>query len=708
MDGKHRLERWALVGLFLLAFLLRAVYPVSRPLQWYFRSAEFFEAILHGDWAGTLFSEHPGVTVMWLSGAALWGWYGLQSLLGLNPPAPLKTEGYAFADRVAAGVLPLALIVALGIVWGWFLLRRLFGRRVAWTAALLWALDPFYLANSKALHLDATLSTLMVLSALWMLIYVRERRRRQLALSAILGGLAILTKVSAVFLIPFLGLCLLVDWLPSLRNPRVALTSLRSLISNLLLWVLIAATVCFVLWPSLWVQPGASLDRVIRQGVLLHTGGPRDQPLFYRGELGVHDPGPRFYLDTILHRTTFVTLPFSLIGLLAAGLLEREERLSSLLLVGFALFYFVQMSLGGWKDGRYVLPILLAIDVLAGLGLLWWADRIRGRMLPSPSILIGLLLAAQAFVIIRHHPYYGTHYNTLLGGSQAASRTFPLAEFGEGLDQAGQYVDTQPGAEHLVVGTQFLANEMLAQHVRAPVYDIAQVEENVDYLVFGVQYTTRGPEYPRWGALWEQTYKFREPQFVASFGGAAYSWVHRPGAEPEIPRRTDASLGEHLRLEGYRLAQATVSPGDRLLLTLYWRAEEPIEEDYTVFVHLQKADGGLAAQQDNPPVRGTRPTDGWVPGELIEDPYEIEIPFDATSGEYVLGTGMYDSATIERLVAFGPGGERLSEGRVVLERIHVRPAVSWWQWVIPGAWVAIIVVGVVRSRFHKRTVPDGS
>lgn len=62
------------MGLFLLAFLPRALYPVSRPLQWYFRSAQFFQAILEGDWAGTLFSEHPGVTVMWLSGAALWGW----------------------------------------------------------------------------------------------------------------------------------------------------------------------------------------------------------------------------------------------------------------------------------------------------------------------------------------------------------------------------------------------------------------------------------------------------------------------------------------------------------------------------------------------------------------------------------------------------------------------------------------------------------
>jgi hypothetical protein len=118
MGNRRRLERWALVGLFLLAFIPRVLYPVSRPVQWYVRSAEFFKAVLDGDWAGTLFSEHPGVTVMWLSGGTLWGWYGLQSLAGLNPPPPLKIDGYAFADRVAVAVAPLALIVSLGIVWG--------------------------------------------------------------------------------------------------------------------------------------------------------------------------------------------------------------------------------------------------------------------------------------------------------------------------------------------------------------------------------------------------------------------------------------------------------------------------------------------------------------------------------------------------------------------------------------------------------------
>jgi hypothetical protein len=705
MTGRQRLERWALVALFLLAFVPRAMYPVSRPVQWYVRSAEFFQAVLEGNWAGTLFSEHPGVPVMWLAGAALWGWYGLQSLLGLNPPLPPEIDGYAFFDRVAVAVVPLALVVALGIVWGWALLNRLFGRRVAWVAAVLWAVDPFYLANSKALHLDATLSTLMMLSVLWMLVYLRERRWRQLILSAILGGLAISTKISAIFLVPFLGFCLLVGWFSIPRNSKSQISNLNSTILGFVLWGLVAVAIFSVLWPALWVRPGDSLEFMIEEGILLHTEDVRDQPLFYRGTLGVQDPGPGFYLDTILFRTTFLTLPFALVGLLALWRREQEERVALLLLVDFACFFFVQMALGGWKDGRYMLPVLLALDVLAACGLTGWVECLPIKSFGRTIAVVGLLVA-QTVIVLSHHPYYGTHHNELLGGSNAAARVFSLAEWGEGLDQAGQYVDRQLGTKDGVVGTQFLAYEMVIQYVRAPVRDIGEVKDDVDYLVFGVQYTMRGKAYDRWGKLWEETYKFREPEFVAYLDGLPYAWVHRPGAKPTIPQVTNVRMGEAIRLEGYRLAQGEVSPGDTLMLTLYWQAEQPVKKHYTVFVHLQDANGNLIAQQDNPPARGMRPTNEWETNVLIEDPYEIQIPADAAQGQYVLSAGMYDTTTVERLAVLDPEGNKLPDDRIVLARVQVEPVVPWWRWVLSGLWVTIVVAGAVWNWFGGRQHSD--
>jgi hypothetical protein len=216
------------------------------------------------------------------------------------------------------------------------------------------------------------------------------------------------------------------------------------------------------------------------------------------------------------------------------------------------------------------------------------------------------------------------------------------------------------------------------------------VGNDVDYLAFGIQYVRRGTDYPRWGELWEDTYKFREPAFVAAFGGSPYAWVHRPDAVPVVPQRADARLGATVSMVGYRLSQREIASGDTLLLTLYWRAEAPVGEAYTVFTHLEGPGGELIAQQDNPPVRGTHPTDGWVPGELVEDPYEIEVPPDVAPGEYTLSAGMYDPATLQRLPAFGADGERLADGRLDLSTVRVRPVVPTWRWIASGGWLAMV------------------
>jgi hypothetical protein len=212
----------------------------------------------------------------------------------------------------------------------------------------------------------------------------------------------------------------------------------------------------------------------------------------------------------------------------------------------------------------------------------------------------------------------------------------------------------------------------------------------------------RGKTYDRWGKEWEETYKFREPEFVVSFDGIPYAWVHRPDAEPVVSREAGAELGGAVRLMGYRLTQKTVSPGDTLVLTLYWQAEETIVGDYTVFVHLQGADGGLAAQQDNPPVRGAQPTSGWMPGELVEDPYEIQVPVDAAFGQYALSAGMYDPVTVERLEAVAADGERLPEDRVVLTNVQVQPAVPWRRWAISAVWCAFVMAGAVWAWLGRR------
>ncbi|MGD8996844.1 MAG: phospholipid carrier-dependent glycosyltransferase, partial [Anaerolineae bacterium] len=242
--------------LFLLSFLPRAVRPVSRPLVWYLRSAHFAEAMLARDFGNTVYSEHPGVGLMWPVGIALklyWSVSGIVPAAHAVPPdfEPIHFSGPVPLSELTVALFPLALLIALGVVAAYFMLRRLFDDATATIAGLLMAISPYHLAESKVLHLDAWLSILMLLSALAILVYRRERQVRWLYLSGALSGLALLTKTPALFLVPFCGLVLLVDAVrhAAERQGRGVRALVRHLVLPLLLWLLILIVVYVALFP---------------------------------------------------------------------------------------------------------------------------------------------------------------------------------------------------------------------------------------------------------------------------------------------------------------------------------------------------------------------------------------------------------------------------------------------------------------------------
>jgi hypothetical protein len=82
-------------------------------------------------------------------------------------------------------------------------------------------------------------------------------------------------------------------------------------------------------------------------------------------------------------------------------------------------------------------------------------------------------------------------------------------------------------------------------------------------------------------------------------------------------------------------------------------------------------DGQMVAQQDNPPVQGARPTSGWVPEEMIRDPYALAIPTNATPGTYWIEVGMYNQAQ-QRQPITQPGTVRASNNALVLREITIQ------------------------------------
>lgn len=117
-----------------------------------------------------------------------------------------------------------------------------------------------------------------------------------------------------------------------------------------------------------------------------------------------------------------------------------------------------------------------------------------------------------------------------------------------------------------------------------------------------------------------------------------------------------------------------VRPGDELDITIQWRCLAPLEESYTVFVHLMDSANQVWDQQDYTPLGGAFPTHLWIPkwlpGQTVLDPYTLSIPPHAPSGDYYLEIGLYGMTTRQRVYLHDRDGNLVGD-RLILGPVRV-------------------------------------
>jgi len=430
----------------------------------------------------------------------------------------------------------------------------------------------------------------------------------------------------------------------------------------------------------MWVEPLDVVRRVVNW-TFFHVDTVHENPVFFNGEVIHGDPGLSYYVATILWKMTTVTLPMACVALASALPWFRRSRYVHRVMVWSLVVYVVcftlQMGLGDWKQVSYMVPVFPALDVVAAFGLVHCTEGI-GRIRRwqkwhwLPMTFVTLALALQAGVVFSRHPYYGTHHNTLLGGSRVARHVLLLQDQGEGLDLAAHYLNTLPRAQQSRAMVHPLGAELFERSFIGFTNTVR--DPWINYRVYYINQVVRHLGGEEWDEAWEADRR-ATPLWSVAFDGVTYVWIY--GAPPEEPAaggpeyEANYQLGEHIRLKRVRLSDETPAPGDSLTVVLIWESDGEIEENYTVFCHVLSASGELAAQRDGPPVYGVRPTPSWRAGEIIEDSYEVFLHGDLTPGEYELSVGMYDAETMERLAAYTADGKRLPEDRIVVGSLWV-------------------------------------
>jgi hypothetical protein len=130
-------------------------------------------------------------------------------------------------------------------------------------------------------------------------------------------------------------------------------------------------------------------------------------------------------------------------------------------------------------------------------------------------------------------------------------------------------------------------------------------------------------------------------------------------------------LDRQASLTGYKLDKTEVKAGETIEVALYWRAQKKMAEDYTVFVHLVDEEGTIWGQHDSQPVNGYYPTSFWDQDEVVKDEHALVIGEDTPPGEYRIEVGMYRLADGQRLAIVDQDGQVLDD-KAMLSEIVVK------------------------------------
>lgn len=146
----------------------------------------------------------------------------------------------------------------------------------------------------------------------------------------------------------------------------------------------------------------------------------------------------------------------------------------------------------------------------------------------------------------------------------------------------------------------------------------------------------------------------------------AYARSAPLAARPETAEALDVVFGDGLKLLGAEVRAETSQPGGQAEIILYWQAVQPIDKDYSTFVHLIDQNEIVVAQRDMYPGQGAWPTSQLRVGDIIASRYVLNIPSTAYAPDTLTWeVGVYEFAGGRRLPTVA-GGDNLRFGSLGL------------------------------------------
>ncbi len=478
---------------------------------WLRRSAQFMAALQEGEFEKTLIAPHPGVITMWLG--------GLRPVYDEHATrASLKDLAFA---RWFIGITAVA-----GLSVAIFLIYRIFGTWLTLGIGAFLPFDPFLLAQTRRVHTDALAATFLLLAILMFLMFCRKptehenhQKHRYLVFGGIAFGLACLSKIYAIALLPWLPICLWIfhgkniSWYQFICNAIAPITFFTSygVLTLFVLWPIFwnLIGICFgiaLLGATLWLKQVRKAEKQVNLStgitviVLLASAvyaiatfafvfekvgraitTAHEVEHFFLGQI-VADPGVLFYPFALSIKTTPFVLPFAVGTILLFWKYRKQNQFHEHAKIAFAiaaviLIFTASFSFTSKKFSRYLLIAFPLLDILAGIGIFyaikWIGERFKNlnfrKLIQVSGVIIILLLTAAP--VLARHPYYGTYYN-ICWKITNITQIFTVGD-ASGLDLAAHYLNQKSNAHYLKVQVSTLSAEFFYPYFVGHTYQLA-------------------------------------------------------------------------------------------------------------------------------------------------------------------------------------------------------------------------------------------
>ena len=432
-------------------------------LLWMFRSRFFMDGILSLDFSNLIQSSHPGIMVMWAVGPFMEILnYDFDSIVRLIKDLNTSGVGYNVINERNKELfdnyreisflfnIPILTTIFLFIFSLYYLLRKLaFNRWAVIFSLLLVVTTPYYIYFTTPT--DKFVGIFSIMSLLSLLVYSSGKGGKKfLVFSAVLGSWAALTKMSALFLIPF-SLFVLVfyklnyRWLyidcPKVQNTRnlsfriskkwfkqailhktlkgklqFQISNFKNIIKDYSIWIIVFFSTSVIFLPTIISNPRSVINLITKESSQRII--TENHNVFFSFNVAL-----AYFSDTFaLSFNLFVMIIFFGFLLLIIRRISNKMNVSSevlvLMIYLFSFFAFVVLFSKTYSF-RYVVPALIVFQIISGIGIYEFANIFIKRNNIADKKLIyswavifilisqGLLIYYSEIERIESLPYFG-------------------------------------------------------------------------------------------------------------------------------------------------------------------------------------------------------------------------------------------------------------------------------------------------------------